>query len=52
MNSEINPEELALIQKGEKILRTKDLYQVLGISKSAEQKEIKKAYRKVNIILS
>lgn len=37
----------ALIDKGKEILRTKDLFKVLGISKEADQKQIKKAYRKV-----
>ena len=48
MTSENSPEDMALIQKGREILRTKDLFKVLDITKTADEKQIKKAYRKVN----
>ena len=47
MNSDNNSEDQVLIDKGKEILRTKDLFKVLGISKQANEKEIKRAYKKV-----
>ena len=47
MEQPTNPEEAALAQKAREILRTKDLFKVLGVSREASDKEIKKAYRKV-----
>jgi preprotein translocase subunit Sec63 len=47
MNSDNNSEDQALINKGKEIMRTKDLFKVLGVSKEANEKEIKRAYRKV-----
>eukprot|EP01083_Nonionella_stella_P076766 209335_1 len=37
-------EEVAMIRK---ILRAKDFYKILGVSKDADEKELKKAYRKL-----
>ena len=50
MNSENNASDQALIDRGTEILKTKDLFKVLGISRQANEKEIKKAYRKVTLI--
>ena len=47
MTSENSSEDITLILKGEEILKTNDLFKVLGISKSTDEKQIKKAYRKV-----
>ena len=47
-NGENKSQDQALIQKAREILKTKDLYKVLGIAKTSNEKEIKKAYRKVN----
>ena len=48
MNTDNNSEDQTLINKGDKILRTKDLFEVLGVARDASDKEIKKAYRKVS----
>lgn len=45
--SENKATDQSQIERAKEILRTKDLYKVLQIPKTADQKEMKKAYRKV-----
>ena len=51
MQDNRNQEDPILVTKAEKIMKTSNLYEILGIQISASEKEIKKAYRKVNKLI-
>lgn len=51
-NNPKTPGEIDKDKECQEILEIKDYYEVLGIPKTSDEKEIKKAYKKVNNFIS